>query len=35
MAPVDERLVVEQRHGDAIERQSLEGVRFVPLIGAS
>jgi protein-L-isoaspartate(D-aspartate) O-methyltransferase len=35
VAPVDDRLVVERRRGDAIKRQGLEGVRFVPLIGAS
>jgi protein-L-isoaspartate(D-aspartate) O-methyltransferase len=35
VAPVDDRLVVERRRGDAIERHGLEGVRFVPLIGAS
>jgi protein-L-isoaspartate(D-aspartate) O-methyltransferase len=35
VAPVDDRLVVERRDGDRIWRQSLEGVRFVPLIGAS
>lgn len=35
VAPVDDRLVVERRRGDRIERQGLEGVRFVPLIGAS
>lgn len=35
VAPVDDRLVVEQRRGRLIERQGLEGVRFVPLIGAS
>jgi protein-L-isoaspartate(D-aspartate) O-methyltransferase len=35
VAPVDDRLVVERRRGDSIERQGLEGVRFVPLIGAS
>ena len=35
VAPVDDRLVVEHRRGRVIERQSLEGVRFVPLIGAS
>lgn len=35
VAPVDDRLVVEERHGPAIARRGLEGVRFVPLIGAS
>jgi protein-L-isoaspartate(D-aspartate) O-methyltransferase len=35
VAPVDDRLVVERRRGDLIERHGLEGVRFVPLIGAS
>jgi protein-L-isoaspartate(D-aspartate) O-methyltransferase len=35
VAPVDDRLVVEERHGQVIERRGLEGVRFVPLIGAS
>jgi protein-L-isoaspartate(D-aspartate) O-methyltransferase len=35
VAPVDDRLVVERRRGDIIERRGLEGVRFVPLIGAS
>jgi protein-L-isoaspartate(D-aspartate) O-methyltransferase len=35
VAPVDDQLIVEHRHGEAIERQGLEGVRFVPLIGAS
>jgi protein-L-isoaspartate(D-aspartate) O-methyltransferase len=35
VAPVDDRLVAEQRHGHVIERRGLEGVRFVPLIGAS
>jgi protein-L-isoaspartate(D-aspartate) O-methyltransferase len=35
VAPVDDRLVVERRDGDVIAREGLEGVRFVPLIGAS
>jgi len=35
VAPVDDRLVLERRHGDHLERRGLEGVRFVPLIGAS
>jgi protein-L-isoaspartate(D-aspartate) O-methyltransferase len=34
VAPVDDQLVLECRHGDVIERQDLEGVRFVPLVGA-
>ncbi len=33
VAPVDDRLVLERRHGEAIEHQVLEGVRFVPLVG--
>jgi protein-L-isoaspartate(D-aspartate) O-methyltransferase len=35
VAPVDDRLVIVHRHGETIERRGLEGVRFVPLIGAS
>lgn len=35
VAPVDDRLVVEERHGTALDRHGLESVRFVPLIGAS
>jgi protein-L-isoaspartate O-methyltransferase len=34
-APGDDRLVMVRPHGETIERRSLEGVRFVPLIGAS
>jgi protein-L-isoaspartate(D-aspartate) O-methyltransferase len=29
----DQRLIVERRHGDVLERRSLEPVRFVPLVG--
>jgi protein-L-isoaspartate(D-aspartate) O-methyltransferase len=35
VAPVDDQLVVERRRSEAIERERLEGVRFVPLVGAS
>jgi protein-L-isoaspartate(D-aspartate) O-methyltransferase len=29
----DQRLIVERRHGDVLERRSHEPVRFVPLVG--